>query len=128
MMTNDLSPAEWRIMNVVWKSQGKTTVRETLDVLQEDTGWAYTTLKTMMDRLVEKGALAVDRSRKPAGYRAAIARHRARHDAAKSLVNRAFEGAVAPLVHELIRAEELTDRERAELERMVKRLEESENS
>jgi len=120
--TADLSPAEWRIMNIVWQQRRPITVREVHDAARNDIDWAYTTVKTMMDRLVDKGVLKAERSGKSAAYRSVLSQGRAQRSAAKSLVERAFDGAVGPLVHELMKSEELTDQERAELQQMLQRL------
>ena len=52
----ELSKAEYDILRVLWK-KGEQTVREVYDQLQSTYGWAYTTTKTMMDRMVSKNLL-----------------------------------------------------------------------
>ena len=52
----ELSKAEYDILRVLWKT-GEQTVREVHDQLQITYGWAYTTTKTMMDRMVTKSLL-----------------------------------------------------------------------
>lgn len=52
----ELSKAEYDILRVLWK-KGKQTVREVHDELQSTSGWAYTTTKTMMDRMTTKQLL-----------------------------------------------------------------------
>jgi BlaI family transcriptional regulator, penicillinase repressor len=52
----NLSKAEYDILRTLWKS-GRKSVREVHDHVQATTGWAYTTTKTMMDRMVKKGLL-----------------------------------------------------------------------
>ena len=114
-----LTDTEWKVMNAVWRHEGSVSARDILTEVEPDTGWAYTTVKTMMDRLVEKGVLAVDRSSQKGAYRALIPRRRALHAAARGLADKAFEGGMAPLVHFLIRSENLSPAERAELRRML---------
>ncbi|MEX2227878.1 MAG: BlaI/MecI/CopY family transcriptional regulator [Dehalococcoidia bacterium] len=53
----NLGPLEARIMAVVW-DRGDVTVRNVADVLESDTQSAYTTVMTVMSRLVDKGMLA----------------------------------------------------------------------
>lgn len=53
----DLSKAEYDILRILWK-EGRQSVRELHDRVQKTSGWAYTTTKTMMDRMVQKGLLA----------------------------------------------------------------------
>ena len=55
----NLSKAEYDILRILWKG-GRKSVREVHDQVQTNTGWAYTTTKTMMDRMVTKELLARD--------------------------------------------------------------------
>jgi len=52
----DLSKAEYDILRVLWK-EGRQNVREVHDRLRDVYHWAYTTSKTMMDRMVAKKLL-----------------------------------------------------------------------
>jgi predicted transcriptional regulator len=72
-----------------------------------------------MDRLADKGALAVTMDRNVSRYRAKLPRRRAIQTAARDLARRAFGGRVAPLVHHLLSSERLSARDRAELRRML---------
>lgn len=114
-----LSDAEWKVMNAVWASQGDVSARDVLARLGPETGWAYTTLKTIMDRLVEKEALAVEVRRNVSWYRAQLPKQRAVDSAADDLTRRAFGGAMAPLVHRLVQSRRFSARDRAELRRML---------
>ncbi|MEL6824137.1 MAG: BlaI/MecI/CopY family transcriptional regulator, partial [Calditrichota bacterium] len=51
-----LSRAEYDILQVLWR-QGRQSVREVHDQLADSTGWAYSTTKTMMDRMAGKSLL-----------------------------------------------------------------------
>lgn len=53
-MATELSKAEFTVLKVLWKEQ-PLSVREVHDRLK--TGWAYTTTKTVMDRMSGKGLL-----------------------------------------------------------------------
>lgn len=118
-MPTTLSDADWKLMNAVWAAGGTPSARDIHDALHPDTGWAYTTVKTLMDRLVEKGALAVTMDRNVARYKSVLPRRRAIHTAARDLARRAFGGRVAPLVHHLIASERLSAADRAELRKML---------
>jgi BlaI family transcriptional regulator, penicillinase repressor len=52
----DLSKSEFDILRVLWKSE-KLNIREVHEQLIENYDWAYSTTKTMMDRMVKKGLL-----------------------------------------------------------------------
>ena len=73
MAALELFDSEWTILQVVWEKQ-PCTAPAVQEVLQEDKGWAYTTVKTIMDRMVKKGLLETERIRNLYLYRAAITR------------------------------------------------------
>lgn len=52
----ELSKPEYDVLRVLWKHK-KYSVRETHDALSADNAWAYTTTKTVMDRMVKKALL-----------------------------------------------------------------------
>ena len=56
----DLTKAEFDIMRIIWKSK-KLSVREVHDQVTATHDWAYSTTKTMMDRMVRKQLLARDK-------------------------------------------------------------------
>lgn len=113
-----LTEAEWRVMRCVWKL-GSASAREVLEALRDDTSWAYTTVKTLMSRLVAKGVLAERKRGKRAHYEPVLSQRDARHDAVASLLERAFDGGVGPLVHFLFRDEKLSRKDRAALRRLL---------
>ena len=48
----ELSKAEYDILRILWKKKKEQTVREVHDELHPTYHWAYTTTKTMMDRMI----------------------------------------------------------------------------
>jgi BlaI family penicillinase repressor len=119
MQLPPLSDAEWKVMNALWERPAPASAREVQDALAGDTRWAYTTVKTLMDRLAEKGVLEVSLERNVAWYRSNLPRRQAISAAARDLARRAFGAGVAPLVHHLVSSQRLTARDRAELRRML---------
>jgi len=122
MPTTQLSSAEWRVMNILWRVDRsttepieRTTARQVVDALPVENRWAYTTVKTMLDRLVEKGVLAATKRGVQTEYSPLLGRREAQIAAAKGLVARAFSGSGSPLVHHLLDEEMLTEEERQEL-------------
>jgi len=118
-----LTEAEWKVMNALWEGH-PATARDVLGRLEAETGWAYTTVKTMLERLGEKGAVRVRRKAKAVAYRPALSREDARRSALRALADRAFEGALAPMLHFLAKSERLDGKEREELLRMLERKDE----
>jgi BlaI family penicillinase repressor len=52
----ELTKAEYDIMRILWK-EGERSVREVYERVRETQGWALTTVRTMMDRMTNKGLL-----------------------------------------------------------------------
>lgn len=53
----DLTRNELQILNILWKSEEGFSIREVHRQIEEDNGWAYSTTKTTMDRMVKKELL-----------------------------------------------------------------------
>jgi BlaI family transcriptional regulator, penicillinase repressor len=87
-----------------------------------ETGWAYTTAKTVLDRLVEKGVLRVDKRGNTSYYEPLVSCREARHSAVRALLDRAFDGTVGSLLHHLVSEERLSRRDREQLAAMLDQL------
>ena len=116
-----LTKAEWHLMNAIWKAH-PATARETCERLPRDVDWAYTTVKTMLTRLVEKGALKEAKRGNASLYDPVLTRRQARLAALRSVASDAFDGAFGSLMHFLAEEEKLSADER---ERLMEALRES---
>ena len=116
---NDLTDAEWAIIQMVWEHEPvpAPTVQE---LLEQDRGWSYSTVKTLMDRMVRKGFLTTERIRKLMLYSSAITRKEAQHNEILKTVKRAFEGALTPMMQFLLDSDHISHEELDELEAMIK--------
>ncbi len=115
------SDAEWIVMEALWQGAGRerSSARDVIERLGKQPGWAYTTVKTMLTRLVEKGAVTEEMKGNVATYRPKVSRLAARKSAVKSLVERAFGGAYGAFVHHLVEGGPLSDQERARLRKLL---------
>ena len=71
-----LTDSEWQIMNALWQGH-PATAREVADRLPEDVRWAYTTIKTMLSRLVTKQAVSERKQGNASIYEPLVTRERA---------------------------------------------------
>jgi len=115
-----LTGAEWAILKVVWEHEpcAAGTVQEELAASHN---WAFSTVKTTMDRMVAKGFLATKAIRNLTLFSARISRADAQRGELKRLIKRAFDGALTPLIHFLVEEEDLTADEIAELRKLINR-------
>lgn len=115
-----LSDTEWDVMDRVWE-RGRVRAREVHGDLASSRGWAYTTVKTLLDRLARKGAVGAEKSGKTTVYVPLVTRAKARRSAVRLLLEKAFDGATAPLLRFVVENGDLPARERQELLRVLKR-------
>ena len=116
----ELFDSEWAILRVVWRLEpcAAPTVQEEL---QGEKGWAYTTVKTMMDRMVKKGLLEVEKMRNLYLYRAAISRFEAQKREITRTVKRAFDGAFTPMMQFLVENERISPEEIQQLKELLEK-------
>jgi BlaI family penicillinase repressor len=115
----ELTEGEWAIVRAVWDNEpcAAPTVQE---VLQGRKGWSYSTVKTMMDRMVAKGLLKTERIRNLILYRSAITKKEAQKGEVMRAVKRAFDGALTPMMQFLLDNNSLSKSELRELEKLIK--------
>ena len=116
--TPALSDGEWAAMQRVW-ARPPATAREVHADLRRDRAWAYTTVKTVLDRLVAKGVLSVALDGQTGRYSPRVTEAEARRGAVRALVDRAFDGAFGPLLHLLAGEERLSARDRTALRALL---------
>ena len=119
-LPEDLTEAEWAIMKVVWEQEPCTagTVQETLT---DTKAWAYSTVKTTMDRMVEKGFLAIERIRNLQLFSSRISEVEAKRAEFRKMLKRAFDGALTPMMQFLLEHERLSAEEASHLRELVER-------
>lgn len=116
----ELSDAEWKVIRALW-TRHPASARDVLEALHGETGWAYTTVKTLLARLVAKGAAAVRLRANTSLYEPLITESEARRTEVRLLVDRAFGGASLPLLRFVLADEKLSAKDRAELRAMLER-------
>jgi len=117
---HELTEAEWDIIQVVWERQpcAAPTVQEELAGRKK---WSYSTVKTLMDRMVTKGLLTTERIRNLMLYRSAISRRDAQRGELMRAVKRAFGGAFTPMMQFMLDNDALSRKELDDLESLIRR-------
>src|SRR4051794_15345534 len=113
-----ISDSEWDVMKVVW-DHGPTTAGEIVRRLAPATGWRPRTIKTLLGRLVRKGAVAMDSDDKRFIYKAAVRREACIRSESRSFLSRVFDGAVAPALVHFLKDSKLSPAELDELKRIL---------
>jgi predicted transcriptional regulator len=116
-----LSDAELELMAVLWR-ESPLAASAIIAAAPEHRDWSATTVKTMLSRLVEKGALEARSQGRRFLYRPLIGRDAVAADHAGRLVDKLFGGRLSPLVAQLAARRDLSSEDLAELEALVKGL------
>ena len=114
----ELTEAEWSIIKAVWEKE-PTTAPEIQIQLEAETSWTYSTVRTLMDRMVVKGLLASEKVRNITVFRSAVTRKQAQRGELFYALKHAFNGALAPMVQCLLDSKKLSGAEIAELEQLI---------
>jgi predicted transcriptional regulator len=115
----ELTEAEWAIIKAVWEAE-PCTAPDIREKLQRKTAWTYSTVRTLMDRMVMKGLLAAEKVRHLTIYRSAVTREQAQRGELFYALKHAFNGALTPMVQCLLDAGKLSAAELDELESLIK--------
>ena len=121
----ELTEAEWEIMKVVWDIEpcAAGTVQETLALRRTPYGGtrnrAYSTVKTTMDRMAEKGLLEIEKIRNLQLFKSCISEIDAKRGEFRKMLKRAFDGAMTPMMQFLIEHEGLSKNEASQLRDLV---------
>ena len=113
-----ISEAEWKVMDVVWRSN-PITAAEVMTALADDEHWAANTVRTMLARLVKKGALAYGQEANRYLYRPAVQREQCVQGEVDSLLRRVFGGAAQPLLVHFVEKRKLSSDEIRELRKLL---------
>jgi len=108
-------------MEALWQRSPQTAA-EVCDAVCKDRDWSIPTVKTLLSRLVAKGALATEPDGRRFLYSPRIERSDYVGTESKRLVERLFGGRAAPLFAHLAENEALSADDIAEIERLLQEL------
>jgi BlaI family transcriptional regulator, penicillinase repressor len=115
----ELTEAEWAIIKAVWESE-PCTAPDIREKLRRQTRWTYSTVRTLMDRMVGKRLLTAEKAQHPTIYRSAVTREQAQRGELFYALKHAFNGALTPMVQCLLDTGDLSADELSELESLIK--------
>jgi len=113
-----ISEAESRVMELLWQ-QSPQTSEEMVAALLEPTGWHEKTIKTLINRLLGKGAISAEKDGRRYLYSPLLRREDWQQRESRSLLDRVFGGKVAPLLAHFSQHEKLTAKDVAELRKLI---------
>lgn len=115
----DIAESEWSVMEVLWESSPQTA-SEVTKALRPTTNWAENTVRTLLTRLVEKGALkTAENASGTRTFLPAVKREACVRAESESFMQRIFGGAAKPLLVHFAQNSKLTAEEVKELKKLL---------
>jgi BlaI family transcriptional regulator, penicillinase repressor len=118
----NITDAEWAVMEVVWNA-GKVGAAEVIEALEPTRKWSHRTIRTLLARLVEKGALSAQEDGHRYLYGAAVTRQRCVRSESRSFLDKVFGGDVSSLMLHFAKESRMSP---ADVERLKRILDQSE--
>jgi BlaI family transcriptional regulator, penicillinase repressor len=113
-----ISDSEWDAMESIWQA-GHSTAADVIKRVREKHDWNQSTIRTLLARLVEKGALAYDVDGSRYIYRAAVTREQCVRQEGRSFVEKVFGGDVNALVAHFVNDATLKQEQIDELRQLL---------
>jgi BlaI family penicillinase repressor len=115
----ELTETEWSIIKAIWEGE-PCTAPEITQKLERRMGWSYSTVRTLMDRMVAKGLLTAQKQRNITSYRSAVTQRQAQRSELLYALKHAFNGALTPMLQCLLDSGNFSSRDLLEIEALIK--------
>jgi BlaI family penicillinase repressor len=119
--TPRISESEWKIMAILWEADAPTPAYDIIQRLTPSTIWQPKTIKTMLARLVKKGALGYKKYKNLYTYFPLISESECLKAESESFLSRCFHGSLTPMLKCFVEENRLTASEIEELKEILTR-------
>ncbi len=113
-----ISESEWLVMKAIW-DENPISSNRVVEILSDSTRWNPKTIKTLLTRLVKKGAVGHENEGRSYLYYPLIEEHILVKEESKSFLKRVFRGALKPMIATMVESEDLSMEEIEELKRLL---------
>lgn len=117
-----LTASEWSVLTCLWEDSPRTVMQLVAD-LNDRVGWAKSTTITTLRRMEEKGLLHCEQTGRGKLYSPAVEREQAVTAETHSFLDRVYQGSVGLMMSAMVKRQELSDREVAELRSILDQIE-----
>jgi BlaI family penicillinase repressor len=109
-----ISESEWEIMNVLW-DKAPQTANDIIFSLQESTDWKPKTIRTLLDRLVQKDVVGVNKNQRVYTFYPLYTQEECQHAETESFINRIYGGTLKSMLVQFIQEDTLSEDDIKEL-------------
>lgn len=119
MKNINISDSEWEVMKVLWEKESMT-LKEIFNGIDND--WSYSTIRTLVNRLIKKGAVIADKASANFKYSAGISEKYCKKKETENFMSRVFDNSISMMFASLTRNENLTEDEYKQLLELVEKM------
>ena len=117
-----ISDAEAEVLEVLWRAPAPVAADDVVAAMDKARDWSPGTIRTFLARLVKKKAVAAKQDGRRYLYRPLIRREDYVHAQSRNLIDRLFDGRIAPFITQFSERQDLSREEVEELKRLIERL------
>ncbi|MGJ9419802.1 BlaI/MecI/CopY family transcriptional regulator [Massilia sp. CMS3.1] len=125
-IATSISAAESRVMDILWHAASPLTADQIIAALADTEHWQAVTVKTLLNRLLKKGAIGAQKDGRRFLYHAVLQRDAWLSSESESLLQRLFGGRIAPLVAHFGSRSKLSQADIHELRKLIDELDDGE--
>lgn len=114
-----ISDSEWKVMKVLWDKREPQPAYDVIQGLSADERWQPRTVKTLLNRLVKKGAIGFKKYKNLYLYYPQVTEEACIRAASESFLQRCFDGALRPMLAHFVEHRRLTQDDIQELKRIL---------
>lgn len=114
-----ISDTEWEIMRIIWLKHPLTANEVIEQLATMDSRWHPKTARTLLARLVQKGALEYEARGRTYVYSPLVSEEDCVATASESFVERVFGGSLKPMLAHFVERQKLTRKDLEELEQLL---------
>jgi BlaI family transcriptional regulator, penicillinase repressor len=103
-----ISDSEWEIMNVLW-DKAPQTANDIIFSLQESTDWKPKTIRTLLDRLVQKDVVGVNKNLRVYTFYPLYTQEECQRAETQSFIKRIYGGTLKSMLVQFIQEDTLSD-------------------
>lgn len=103
-----ISESEWEIMNVLW-DKAPQTANDIILSLQESTNWKPKTIRTLLDRLVQKDVVGVNKDQRVYTFYPLYSQEECQRAETESFIKRIYGGTMKSMLVQFIHEDTLSD-------------------
>jgi BlaI family penicillinase repressor len=114
----EISKAELEVLQAIWQ-KNPCSASDIIETLGNTRNWHEKTVKTLLSRLVKKGAIDFQQDRRRYLYFPLIERNTYTQKESQSLLDRFFNGKVSPLIASFAKKDGLVKDDITELKKLI---------